>query len=542
VAEEAKKKSEGGIISTLLSTAGAFAPVLAATPLAEFAPFAMLAGAAAPVFRSLGLSKPLTVMAQQPTFSGQRRFMTSGNGLAQHLRMGQHPDSMTAVQGIKGMYQPDVLTLSKENPAWLGTFFFDKTFAAKTTIRTMPVVPTLCHEAAQTLTSRWSPGYMAYYSQFYAYWRGSIKFLVRFICSSFTTATVRITHNPYNNVTTDPEAYGGDHVSTIVEIRGDTEYEFTIPYLSREPWTEMVGWTSPTGPSQVNTNIIADCVNISIINPAQTADEVGDSSVFYSIYVAAGEDYDVRDYMGFYLRPSRNELPPPLAIRKQSLRDRFAKPFAPMVPALAAFEQGYVKSESATNIVELLHIETPFNVASSYTNVPILHYADETQVMMLLRPFQFWRGSLRKRFLTAAVKYCGLGSNTYVSTWMTGKAYLDGIIYKFFEETSATDFCVETPWDYRTTCVPFLAEIASDDPEDLNWPAHILQTNNVFTAGFISVGEDFMVGGLLAPPSITTDTYAPTFDGEVSDFVQGVGDDKKKKREKLSISSSSMHL
>jgi hypothetical protein len=441
--------------------------------------------------------------------------MCHGSGLAQHVRLGQHPDASLAVRGISGMGQPDILDICKEMPGYCGTFFFDSSIGAGAVIRSIPLIPSLCFRINQTTADIWSPGHMAYFSQFFDYWRGGLKIMIRFVCSQFTTATIRITHNPYNQNPSDPEAYGGDHVSEVQDIRGSCVYTKTIPYMSSDTWTRVAGFHQPT--STPDTTLDVDSLTISVINPAQTTDEVGDSSVFYSIYICGAEDFDLRNYQGLTLRPAENENAPVelgRMVKKQSLKDQFKAKFPSIIPALAGIEAGYSKSESCTNIVELLHIETKATFeANPY---PIPNYTSmSNQGLWLMRVFQFWRGSLRYRYIKDDPARVSLNTNAYLSSWQPDPLpanWAANMVNPYVLRAPGTgDLAVEVPWQFKNQVIPFQPEVVADDFNWENYPAQVIALENGagYTGMYTSVGDDFMLGGLVPPPRFSIPDYVP---------------------------------
>jgi hypothetical protein len=508
--EEAKEKSEGGVISTVLQAAGAFAPLLMETPLAEVAPFAFAAGALAPVFKSLGLSKPLDVSTPQPFLPGQRRYMHQGSGLAQHQRLGNHQDSALADVRECGLGRPDIRTLAKQ-PAWLGTFYFDDGFASEYVLKVLPLTPSICFRANAS-SDVYAPGLMAYYSQFFKFWRGGFKIMIDFDCSQFTSGTVAIVHNTYNEITPDMETTRGNRVNHVVEIRGNTRWKKSFPYLSHMAWSPVIGFRGPNV-APLAIDALLDSVEITIINPAKSTADDGDSSIYYSIYIAADDDIDFKDYCGFQLRKAANEIVADIP-KKQSLKDEFSGPWQPILPAVRGIEYGYVKSDTQTNLVELCHQEV--KCSSNEFDLPMWFWytgmgALNDHIHMLLFPFLAFRGSINYRVMFAPVPsdahrtYSDFSEAMATSSWMSGHALLFDPVKVRAEPspTSATqpDLCFNVPYQAGSAALPW----DSSCPEDNRYydPAINIEGSESGTEFYRSLGDDAMVGLPFTAPLFT---------------------------------------
>jgi hypothetical protein len=388
----------------------------------------------------------------------------------------------------------------------LGTYFFDETKAREEILRILPIMPSLSCQYGSVLTN-YAPGMMAYYSQCYKFWRGGIKVQITFNCSLFTSATLRITHNTYNEATTDMETVAGNKVSEIVEIRGTTKWKKTIPYIGLNPWTPVVGFRTPALPSEL-IDVFPTALEITVLNPATSTADAGDATIYYSIYVGAADDIDFKDFIGFSPRAAQVEYVPP---EKQSLRADFATDFMPMHPAIKAMEAGYVKTENETNLIELLHREAVVepSYALDHPTLPYTHPSVENVFERLLYPFIAFRGSTNIRVVSGALKSYlvmrpGFVSFPYnSSSWSTGKLYLQSPNYILGEDVSSSilpgDLAVNIP---HSSAVPVVAPYSTlTEDNSLYEP-----TLNVFNSGedktiYQSLGDDFMCGTPLNPPT-----------------------------------------
>jgi len=503
-AKEGEEKSRSGIISTILSTVGSLAPVLAVTPLAEIAPFAALAGKLSPVFRAIGLSKPNSVAA--PTFvtRGQRRGMAQGSGLTIHERFGTHQDSILAATTSCGFRSDwDIRTLAQKG-AFIGKFTFDSTSVQGYVLQVIPLTPTLCYGETAPGPGNYYPGHCAYFSQFFMRWRGSFKIVLEFVTTQFTTASVRITHNSYNEVSADVEEKS--HVSTVADIRGYTVYKRLLPYISLKPWSKVIGFRPPSQ-TPLAADAELDSLELSVINPPRTTDGVGSSEVTCNIYFAGAGDIDFKDFIGFRLRPAMCEVPVPPS--KQSMKSLFSDDFPSIHPALVAREYGLVRSETETSILELCKKEVRLD-KTTVVDWPTNPYYSMalSNISQLIRCFQFYRGSTNYRFcqenpVIIGLNYTDTGAAFPYgeSEWMGSHALLSyPTNYVVADSNGAADICVNIPWTEDVVGLPFDVETAEDDPLDYT----LFNASEVIPFGasnvFGSLGDDFQLASLQQPP------------------------------------------
>jgi len=500
---EAQVKSQAGVISSLLDTASSFAPVLAVSPLAEFAPFAAIAGAAAPFFKSIGLSKPASVKDITPTSQSARRYMAKGSGLTIHERLGLHQDASNAMPNHPLLTQPDIRELIKM-PAWLRTFSFDETATSETVLRVIPLTPSL----AFTDNNYWYPGMLAYYSQFFQYWRGGFKVMIVFNTAQYTTATLRITHNSYYEPTPSIESSAGNRISEVLEIRGNTTWKKSFPFLYPAAWAPIVGLRDPALLT-IDPSIFMSSLQITVVNPAVSTPDVDHAKIYYSVYIAADDDFDFKDYTGYLLRTQVNEIVTPP--KKQSLMQSFSTKFQPIHPALASYEQGWVKSETETNLMELGHIECEcaFAYVSANPNRPDVIYSGPSYITKLLEPFRVVRGGVNIRYMGeepayGVLSYAYAAASPYApSAGMAGvDTYLTKPPYRVWKEAviGNQDICLTVPYKSDN---PFALH-DSTLPQDVEkMPPVVLLDAGDPSVCLHSLADDFAVGLPTIPHRIT---------------------------------------
>lgn len=178
----------------------------------------------------------------------------------------------------------------------------------------------------------------------FSLWKGSTKLKVQFFASSFTSARFALSIIPA--VSTGPIPFNpDDHIVRIIEVKGDTDVEITIPYVAQTTW-----WSLETD--------LPYHLELRLISPITGFDAVTDPYIGYAMWVAGGDDiqfaapeYYPLDYTGIAnLQQFLN--PPPLAAKTvatqtslELLRPGPGKklPLAPGVVSQTAIQQDFHK-------------------------------------------------------------------------------------------------------------------------------------------------------------------------------------------------------
>jgi len=114
------------------------------------------------------------------------------------------------------------------------------------------------------------------------FWRSSVRLRLNFFCSSFVSGRLLITFNPPPFTAF---ASVNDNISRIIDVKGDTTVEFTVPYVYEtdfaESWFPQDTDGAFTGPGNI-------CV--AIYNPIVSANATDDAQIDMVVWAAAGPD------------------------------------------------------------------------------------------------------------------------------------------------------------------------------------------------------------------------------------------------------------
>ena len=272
-------------------------------------------------------------------------------------------------------------------PALFDAFDIPSTTAAESIIASFPLTPAPLWVAG-TRYDNW----LAAAARQFLFWRGSIKYMFVFSCSSFTTARVRLTYHP-DDVGSSAEAdNGGDVISQIVDIKGDTVSRITIPYLHSKPYSRTPSGTANSLDFS-NGKLVMSLVN-RIIDFDTT---VEDTAIQCSVWIAGGEDTS-------FCIPVTPQVPAP-AEPEGDIEDAFKLSFPPIIKAVNHTNSNYVVPEDEMSIRTYLHRYVHFYLLTATATFAPFNlfppYGSATYTSPLWTFFRFRRGTMRFWFSKA---------------------------------------------------------------------------------------------------------------------------------------------
>jgi hypothetical protein len=322
-------------------------------------------------------------------------------------------------------------------PMIIGTFKFNHATAVEDVITNIDVHPMLVWGDGG-LPEKIYPSYLAYVAQFFQYWRGTIKYRLHFITSAFISARIRISHNMTGGALVNVEDYGGDIPSVVLDIKGDTIFDFSVPFTKAVGYMPVNGMQSFLGGVSSFYN---SAITITLVNEVVGPNGVGDQTVNCLIYAAAGEDMRFVRYRAAspgswaptYLPPlnvkeraeiererkNRTKTTKNSPLRKKNLREPraeglnedFSVPFEGLVPCKQVIEEKMISAETFTTVKELCHrysehtFKTDDGIADQFDVTPMHFLGEKTPNFYLWsQVFLFWRGSIRYAFLGGTYK------------------------------------------------------------------------------------------------------------------------------------------
>jgi hypothetical protein len=317
--------------------------------------------------------------------------------------------------------------------------------------------------------------YFQFISRHFNYWRGSIKYLINFYTSNFTSCRYRISML-YDNTIPDDNT-GGDVISSVVDVRGDTQYEFTAPYLWPTAYRSLQ--TSGDLPRLVIQPLIP------IIGPSFEEDP----AIQIVVWRAAGEDIKYNQLVTY---------DPNLYPMQMDPQAHFKKTFKPITEGSCFIrEQGTISGE---NIQSTHDVIKRYVTGSTLDGNKLITYPNPTLLgayHTMSACYKYWRGSRRVKTL---LKY-DTNLTAFIVLENPTASLNAGNAMAFTPTQQWPSLSIEVPW---YSSLPFLPVRPNSVPvyDTTDNPREpILEPLDPYTGGsiFLSAGDDFLYGLLVAP-------------------------------------------
>jgi hypothetical protein len=313
--------------------------------------------------------------------------------------------------------------------------------------------------------------YLGAVSNLFQRWRGPIKFLFQFFTSPFISARFKI-HLLYSTTIPDPENTG-DVITQIVDVKGDTEYAFEVPFLWYTMWRDF-----------------ADGINLPVIYVEPIIAPVGPAissspTIYLVVWRAAGDSFQWQRLVEpIVTETAVNEA-------QCDVVSKFKSKFPPLV--VGTHDNVESKMCNPEHIVAFNQIWKRYERSTDLTFAPSLVDAWTGHISYCTNFFKYWHGGRRAVFLetNASNGLSGLpnGLNVFTSNPSNGLA-------TFQNYTVQANCKVEVPY-YNN--IPFLPCDPSSTPTTQPELPIYPDTNSTLSLGVWSGADDFSFGYLCSP-------------------------------------------
>lgn len=297
LAAQGRDEYGDGPISAPASAIAAFASTIKTPILKKFAKATEIgAQAVSNIARLFGYSN-VPVIAEVHGFmpSVLPHLATSGIGtLVQKLTLDPKCE-LSIDPSLHGVPAEDPLDLSAicAKESYVGQITWATTDATDAQLLVARVQPVLSNVAAVTGGTRLATTPMGYVSQFFQFWRGTVIFRFKVVCSQYHKGRIRISYDPVGRIDTNADSYNLTYTK-IYDIGEDNDIEIEVPYHQATAWLEArqmtsANWTTSgaLAPSLLNDNgLINIRVSTTLTAPVSTA------SVRILMYVRGGKDFE----------------------------------------------------------------------------------------------------------------------------------------------------------------------------------------------------------------------------------------------------------
>jgi hypothetical protein len=457
---EQEEKSEKGVIGGVARAVASIAPMLELIPDIgpELAAVGSGLGVLAPMFDAIGLAKPLNLKAAEPIHSRVYADWANTAGLSNGVRIAHDPDQ-SLDQGIVPEREFDLRVIAK-TPSYWGTFYAVQTNTSGDKLFEAPL--------RTAVSNGVRPTYASYVSSMYAYWRGGMKFRLEFCCPKFFAARFQVVYNPNPAVAYNPSNSFGDVVSAVIDVRGDTDFDFVVPYLATTPYERF---NDPAGHLQVF-----------LINEIVAMDQSLTNRIQCVIWQSFADDVQFHVPMARLLPTAQGDI-----------WNDFKKTFEPLGgTASGAVESGMVADEQVYDLRSILRRKVSISQAvaskaavNPWTTGNLATYDYHRMILFL---FYYWRGSVRLDLLPDSEQ------SSYVQRAFSGVCPKDNLGGSTVSWTS-----VELPYN---NIMPYHSRDLA--PYDANVFNRLVNNNGGTCTVWRSFGEDVECGWLLPTPIVST--------------------------------------
>lgn len=417
---EAEVRSEKGLVTQVAEAAVKLTDTAKSIPIiADVASIANpIAKAVANVANQLGLDKPTTVEVIHRYVQNSQTGFANVKGLDGVERISADPESRNANDNVFCTKDYNQFQNYKLLPALIELGYFDSTYQINDEIWSTPVAPTKC--AVESSSKVTYMTYLAELASHFRYWRGSMKFRVAFICSKFISARVVIEWipNEFDSSLVDGTDSGNFQRMTV-DINGDTVVTFCIPYLGNTPYLIVPTPDLFTTNDETQIRCFNGKLTIRVVNPPVVVESTDQSQIYYTIWMAGGEDFQVDRPTGLWqnyhdlasypipeaeFRPHMGTL--------QTVREQFSVTFQSLSPAKMVAIDKLVNADHIGCWTEYMHRYQPMadltNVFAANSSTPYdvtlspwdpTSYLDTSWFRRFLKMFQFYRGSMRLKIM-----------------------------------------------------------------------------------------------------------------------------------------------
>lgn len=401
---EAVDKSQHGVISSTLENLDAVSESIESFGLGNPATrlFRRIAKPAAGVAKMFGLSKPTTLDSTVVMTPNMNFNMNYGKGISTVPKIAMDPANAISTKPVVGGISTDELDLRYI----VGIPCIYK--VATMNKDSIPVEVFMFDNNSLT--------YVDWITNLFSYFSGSYKLKVYITASIF--------HNVRGvfYFTDDVDADWQNCYHKVIEIQGDTETAFMIPY----PDPYFMGLTGTTSPWKIYFKVLSwSQVTPSAVTP-----------IHLNVYKAGADDFKFGCLRNCEYTPQSNP------------RQDFASEFEFLHPKMTKYmPNNVVMGEEYTTLREIIHRFLPYYVPASTEKLYALpiNGTPSCGLEMIGFLFRFWRGSIRVKYLQknnnpscAVVKYGNYQiAGAAVSNAVTPNVELDVPFYNpmAFEQT-----------------------------------------------------------------------------------------------------------
>lgn len=391
---------------------------------------------------------------------------------------------------------------------------------------------------AETDSSSYAAGqwdFFTYISRACRFYRGSIKYFIKFVCPTFVKSRVRITLHHEGAASTGTK---GDLFTRIVEISGDTDVSFTVPFLYNRYWD----LTAP--PGEGTPYLLIELID-NVTGGASGSTPIIDVLIFRS----AGEDMCFSNLLIANINPATATATTTVATtttptttlqiekveHQCSIRETFTKSFDTLACDCSySIDKNLCTSDQLTSVAEILKRYSEFHnmnpAASPLNDVWIWPTSSDTTSIdvnlwwltgllqtanqpasVVANPFQYFlslflyvRGDIRVRYVDHS-ESTGL---VYAGLLDINRRLAAGNSMVISDLHATPELSFEVPYSSTIPWHPIQGPIPCSSLYNSDVVPHFAVDNGANTGftsayeAYIAASDNFLAGILMPPPRV----------------------------------------
>lgn len=138
---------------------------------------------------------------------------------------------------------------------------------------------------------------ISYCSLPFRYWRGTLRFKFQFVASGFHTGRFRIVWDPQPASTQSSGDYFGTVYTQIVDLEGDRDFIFEIPYANSAPFLKNYNAEGTYDGTQAvpNQGIDNGVLSVYVLNSVVSPNTTAFNPIYMNLYISCGDDFVLAD-------------------------------------------------------------------------------------------------------------------------------------------------------------------------------------------------------------------------------------------------------
>lgn len=361
--KEGYRKSQAGVITSTLESTATLAGIASLIPAVGpvGASISEISRGVARFTRMKGLSKPTTEAVTQVMRINPFSDLASGKGIDLSTKLAMDPENAVSTNPLFGTGAVDDMD-------------FKYILGTPSLVLAKEIHPTATQQYAGAIgpIEDNSPCLADMFVNNFRWWCGSYKFKFYLMASQMHAARIVF----WVGLATNDNWQNCYH--RVVDVQGDTEFEFVIPYMNRgvvssvtanqyKLWYTVLSWSQPD-----------DAIN---------------APVYLNVYKACGSDFRVGGLVDMQFQVQSNP------------RFDFTKDFEPLHPSFTGYTtSGIVLGEEYTTLREVVHRYHAYYTISGASFAVMGQIPPATPVTLYGLErfacfFRYWRGSVRVKLL-----------------------------------------------------------------------------------------------------------------------------------------------